>query len=186
MTVKTEDLLSEITEALYQKKAVLLTGSTGVGKTYLAKRISEQLSKSEYSCFPSSEDQRVNVEIISCHNSVTYEDVVGGISADTESGKMTFEYKDKILLETVIKAAEDYKKGKGSKYVLIMDDLQRNDVSTLVGDAINAIGSEGKETKLYLNSGSVIMVPPNFYVIGTYNSTEAGAIALSSDLMRKF
>ena len=49
MTVKTEDLLSEITEALYQKKAVLLTGSTGVGKTYLAKRISEQLSKSEYS-----------------------------------------------------------------------------------------------------------------------------------------
>lgn len=60
MTVKTEDLLSEITEALYQKKAVLLTGSTGVGKTYLAKRISEQLSKSEYSCFPSSEDQRVN------------------------------------------------------------------------------------------------------------------------------
>ncbi len=186
MTVKTEDLLSEITEALYQKKAVLLTGSTGVGKTYLAKRISEQLSKSEYSCFPSSEDQRVNVEIISCHNSVTYEDVVGGISADTESGKMTFEYKDKILLETVIKAAEDYKKGKGSKYVLIMDDLQRNDVSTLVGDAINAIGSEGKETKLYLNSGSVIMVPPNFYVIGTYNSTEVGAIALSSDLMRKF
>lgn len=64
MTVKTEDLLSEITEALYQKKAVLLTGSTGVGKTYLAKRISEQLSKSEYSCFPSSEDQRVNVEIM--------------------------------------------------------------------------------------------------------------------------
>ena len=67
-----------------------------------------------------------------------------------------------------------------------MDDLQRNDVSTLVGDAINAIGSEGKETKLYLNSGSAIMVPPNFYVIGTYNATEAGAIALSSDLMRKF
>lgn len=111
MTVKTEDLLSEITEALYQKKAVLLTGSTGVGKTYLAKRISEQLSKSEYSCFPSSEDQRVNVEIISCHNSVTYEDVVGGISADTESGKMTFEYKDKILLETVIKAAKQEEAG---------------------------------------------------------------------------
>lgn len=45
MTVKTEDLLSEITEALYQKKAVLLTGSTGVGKTYLAKRISNSYLK---------------------------------------------------------------------------------------------------------------------------------------------
>lgn len=59
MTVKTEDLLSEITEALYQKKAVLLTGSTGVGKTYLAKRISEQLSKSEYSCFPCLRQQKL-------------------------------------------------------------------------------------------------------------------------------
>lgn len=98
MTVKTKKLLSEMTEALYQKKAVLLTGNTGVGKTFLAKKISEQLSKSEYSCFPSSADQDVNVEIISCHNSVTYEDVVGGINAGTESGKMVFEYKDKILI----------------------------------------------------------------------------------------
>ena len=95
MTVKTKELLSEMAEALYQKKAVLLTGNTGVGKTYLAKKISEQLSKNEYSCFPASKDQTVNVEIISCHNSVTYEDVVGGITAGTESDKIVFEYKDK-------------------------------------------------------------------------------------------
>ena len=105
MTVKTKELLSEMKEALYQKKAVLLTGNTGVGKTYLAKKISEQLVKSEYSCFPASKDQDVKVEIISCHNSVTYEDIVSGITAGTESGKMAFEYKDKILLETIIKAA---------------------------------------------------------------------------------
>ena len=186
MTVKTKKLLSEMTEALYQKKAVLLTGNTGVGKTFLAKKISEQLSKSEYSCFPLSAYQDVNVEIISCHNSVTYEDVVGGINADTESGKMVFEYKDKILIETIFKAAADYKTKKGTKYVLIMDDLQRNDVSTLLGDAINAIGSEGNEAKLNLNSGTVIEIPPNFYVIGTYNATETGAIAISGNLMSKF
>lgn len=39
MTVKTKELVSEMTEALYQKKAVLLTGGTGVGKTYLAKKL---------------------------------------------------------------------------------------------------------------------------------------------------
>lgn len=186
MTVKTKKLLSEMTEALYQKKAVLLTGNTGVGKTFLAKKISEQLSKSEYSCFPLSAYQDVSVEIISCHNSVTYEDVVGGIIADTESGKMVFEYKDKILIETIFKAAADYKTKKGTKYVLIMDDLQRNDVSTLLGDAINAIGSEGNEAKLNLNSGTVIEIPPNFYLIGTYNATETGAIAISGNLMNKF
>lgn len=67
-----------------------------------------------------------------------------------------------------------------------MDDLQRNDVSTLLGDAINAIGSEGNEAKLNLNSGTVIEIPPNFYVIGTYNATETGAIAISGNLMSKF
>lgn len=186
MTVKTEKLLSEMTEALYEKKAILLTGNTGVGKTYLAKKISEQLYKSEYSCFPLSKEQSVNVEIISCHNSVTYEDVVGGITAGTESGKMVFEYKDKILIETILKASKDYNDGKGMKHVLIMDDLQRNDVSTLMGDAVNAIGTENTDAKLYLNSGTEVDIPPNFYIIGTYNPTETGAVPLSSDLMGRF
>lgn len=186
MTIKTKKLLDEMTDALFEKKAVLLTGNTGVGKTYLAKKISEKLVERKYSCFPSSKDQTVNVEIISCHNSVTYEEIVGGITADTDSGKMFFEYKDKIFLETIIRAAVDYNEGKGTKYVLIMDDLQRNDVSTLIGDAVNAIGLEGEEEKLCLNSGMIVEIPPNFYIIGTYNAAETGAILLPSDLISKF
>ena len=186
MTIKTKKLLDEMTDALFEKKAVLLTGNTGVGKTYLAKKISEKLVERKYSCFPSSKDQTVSVEIISCHNSVTYEEIVGGITADTDSGKMFFEYKDKIFLETIIRAAVDYNEGKGTKYVLIMDDLQRNDVSTLIGDAVNAIGLEGEEEKLCLNSGMIVEIPPNFYIIGTYNAAETGAILLPSDLISKF
>ena len=186
MTEKTEQLLSELTEALYDKKALLLTGTTGVGKTFLAKKIAENLKKKEYSLKGSCSNENVNVEIISCHNSVTYEDVVGGITAATESGKMVFEYKDKILIETALKASMDYKNGKGNKYVLILDDLQRNDVSSLFGDAINAIGSGNSDMKLHLNSGTVVDITPNFYIIGTYNATETGAISLSSELMGKF
>lgn len=186
MTVKTKELLSEMTEALFRKKAILLIGNTGVGKTYLAKKISEQLETTKYSCFPSSTEQTVNVELISCHNSVAYEDVVGGISASTELGNMVFEYKNKVLIETILRAAADYQAKKGTKYVLIMDDLQRNDVSTLLGDAINAIGAEGNEAKLFLNTGISLEIPANFYIIGTYNLAETGAIALSSDILSKF
>ena len=179
MTVKTKELVSEMTEALYQKKAVLLTGGTGVGKTYLAKKIAEQLGKKEYSCFPSSENQSVNIKIISCHSSVTYEDIVGGITAEIDSGQMIFEYKDKILIETIEKALEDYRIHKGTKYVLIMDDLQRNDVSILLGEAVGAIGAEGTKTRLYLNSRVGIEIPPNFYIIGTYNAAEIGGVSQS-------
>ena len=186
MTVKTEQLLSELTGALFERKAILLTGNTGVGKTYLAKQIIEQLKKKEYSCFPASTEQSVIVEIISCHNSVTYEDVVGGISTNTDSGKMSFEYKDKILVETLLAASKEYILGHGTKYVLIFDDMQRNDISSLLGDAVEVIGAENEKRKLYLNSGTSVDITPNFYIIGTYNETETGALSISNELYSKF
>lgn len=186
MTVKTEHLLSEITKALYERKAVLLTGNTGVGKTYFAKQIAEQLSKTEYSCFPSSPKQMVKKEIISCHNGITYEDIVSGITANTDSGKMVFEYKDKILIEMLLDASKAYHSGEGTKYVLILDDMQRNDTSLLFGDAISAIGTENEVHQLYLNSGTKVEVTPNFYIIGTYNVAETGAIPVKNELVAKF
>ena len=186
MTIRTEQLLSEITKALYERKAVLLTGSSGVGKTYFAKKIAEQLTKKEYSCFPSSSEQTVKIEIISCHNSVTYEDVVGGITTSTDYGKMIFEYKDKILIEMLVEASKAYYSGKGTKYALILDDMQRNDTSSLFGDAISSIGAETEVRQLYLNSGMKVDITPNFYIIGTYNSTEIGAISMTNELMGRF
>lgn len=169
-----------------KKKAVLLTGNTGVGKTYFAKKIAEQLAKKEYSCFPANSEQSVKTEIISCHNSVTYEDIVGGITTSTDSGRMVFEYKDKILIETLIEASKAYNSGKGTKYVLIFDDLQRNDVSSLLGDAISAIGAETEVRKIYLNFGTEVDITPNFYIIGTYNSTEIGAVPMANEIWGRF
>ncbi len=186
MTAKTEKLLYEITEALFEKKAVLIMGNTGVGKTFLAKKAISELSKKEYSCFPESAEQSVVTEIIPCHNSVTYEDIVGGISAGTESGKMSFKYTDKILVETIIKASEAYHKKRGTKYVLLFDDMQRSDISSLLGDAVGAVGAASEQVKLHLNSGTTVEVTPNFYIVGTYNAAETGAIPISNELYGKF
>ena len=186
MTVKTEQLLLELIKALHEKKAVLLSGNTGVGKTYLAKELAQQMKKKEYSCFPESVEQDVKIEIISCHNSVTYEDVVGGIMAATDSGKMIFEYRDKILVETIKKASRAYHSGNGTKYVLIFDDLQRNDISSLLGDAVGVVGAEGQIIDLVLNYGTQINVTPNFYVIGTFNPTETGAIPIANEIQGRF
>lgn len=186
MTVKTEQLLSEMTEALFDKKAVLLTGNTGVGKTYLARKIVEKMGGREYSCFPSSPEQSVRTEIISCHSGITYEDVVGGIAADTEAGKMVFEYKDKILVKTLADAAKAYHEGSGTKFVLIFDDMQRNDMSSLFGDAVGAIGAGAGTHRLCLNFKTEVEITPNFYIIGTYNAAETGAVPMTGEMFGKF
>ena len=186
MTVKTEQLLSEITEALFAKKAVLLSGTSGVGKTYLAKQAIEQLKKIEYSCFPESEEQNVYVEIIPCHSSISYEDIVGGISVKSEDGSLAFRYEDKILVDTIVKAANDFRANKGTKYVVLLDDIQRTDLSVILGEVLNVLGSEGIINKLHLNAGTTVEVTPNFYVIATYNSIEGNLTSFPKELYRNF
>ncbi len=186
MTRKTEKLLMELSDALFERKEVLLTGNSGVGKTYLAKETAKRLVDKKYSFFPESGAESIKMEIVSCHNSVTYEDVIGGISASTDEGKMTFEYKDKILIEMLLKAAADYNAHKDTKYVLILDDIQRNDISSLLGDAVGVLGAENDKKKLNLNSGTRLEVTPNFYIIATYNATETGAITIASELLGRF
>ena len=186
MTAKSKKLLLEITEALFDKKAVLVTGNTGVGKTFLAKKAITELTKKEYSCFPDSPEQSVVMEIIPCHNSVTYEDIVGGISAETLSGKMQFRYTDKILVEMLMKASNAYHGKKGTRFVLLLDDMQRSDISSLLGDALGIIGTASEKRTIHLNSGTEVEITPNFYIIGTYNPTETGAVPLPVEFLGKF
>ncbi|MCF0133905.1 MAG: AAA family ATPase [Blautia sp.] len=186
MTKKSEDLLQELTEALFTRKALLLSGNTGVGKTFLSKKTANNLIEKKYNLFNPSDSGEVIVELVSCHNSVTYEDLVGGISVSTDGGKISFNYKERVLLDMLTRAESDYQKHKDNRYVLILDDIQRNELSSLLGDAIDAIGAESENKSISLNNGKKMNVPPNFYVIATCNPTENGAVQLSTGVLSKF
>ncbi|GKU24330.1 hypothetical protein CFOLD11_11560 [Clostridium folliculivorans] len=186
MNSKSNALVNELTDALFERKSILLSGSSGVGKTYIAKQITNLLQNSKYNLFDPSIESEVESCVISCHNSVTYEDVVGGIEVSTDNGKLAFEYKDKILLETIRAASEDYRNKREIRHIVIFDDVQRNDMSNLLGETINAIGAESNVKKLILNYNSNIEVTPNLYIICTYNGTEVGAITINKGLLAKF
>jgi len=186
MTTKSEALLDELADMLYEKKAVLLKGNSGTGKTYMARKLAERLGAAEYNLFGGSAPGDVKTEIIACHGSMTYEDIVSGITVSAAQGHMTFEYKDRLLLETLKAAAEDYEKRQEVRHVLIFDDIQRSGFSSLLGDAIGAVGAEGRPARLLLNDGTAVSIAPDFYVIATYNPSETGAASSDSTLLAKF
>ena len=141
-TDMTKALIDELTNVMKQGRYLLLTGGTGVGKTYIAKKIAQELIGEGW------EDRTTVVPI---HRTYGYSDFVTGISFNAE--KRGFEHLDKIFLTELEKARKS-----NEKHVLILDDIGRGMITGILGDVLSLIEPHGN---------SDISIPPNFYIIAT-------------------
>lgn len=169
----TDKEYDKLKNLILDKKNIILQGSAGVGKSYAAKRLA-------YSIIGEKDNERV--KMIQFHQSYSYEDFIMGYRP-TESG---FELKEGVFY----KFCEDARNDEGNDYFLIIDEINRGNISKIFGELFMLIENDkrGEEYALELvyKDDEKFFVPENLYIIGLMNTADRSLAMLDYALRRRF
>lgn len=156
-------------------KAIILYGPPGTGKTYTANEIVKSMI---------GEDEKIiseQMKIVQFHPNYTYQDFIGGIFPKTENGTISYEVKSGAFKTFCDTAAKEPDK----KFIFIIDEINRADLSAVFGELMYCLEYRGKEIDIP-NFEEKFAIPENVYIIGTMNNTDKSLIGFDLALRRRF
>ena len=186
---------------------LILYGPPGTGKTYetaweavslcLGEETARELKGPENRGALKEEYQELEkvdrVRFITFHQSMSYEEFVEGLRPETQedasnSGGFRLEPKDGVFKEFSERAKTD----SFHNYVLIIDEINRANISRVFGELITLLEPDkriGRPNEIWLTlpySKEEFGVPSNLHIIGTMNTADRSIALLDTALRRRF
>ena len=192
LEINAEDI-KMIVNILKNKKQIILQGAPGTGKTYssseIAVRLIDENAPSDRAKLMERYKELVNEKQIfftTFHQSMDYEEFVEGIKPKTVNGNITYELEDGIFKKACEMA------NKQNKVVLIIDEINRGNISKIFGELITLLepdkrkGKENEIEAILPYSKEKFSVPDNLYIIGTMNTADRSIGYVDYALRRRF
>lgn len=161
-------------QSLQRKKQIIFYGPPGTGKTFTAKELAKQITGGTDGFW----------DTVQFHQSYEYEDFIQGLRPKNDSnGNLTYELQAGTFLEFCEKARD-----KDSPCVLILDEINRTDLSSVFGELMYLL--EYREDSMQLaqhtEEDEGFSIPDNVYLLGTMNTADRSIALVDFALRRRF
>jgi 5-methylcytosine-specific restriction protein B len=187
-------------DALRHKRQVVLYGPPGTGKTFEAKALADRLIRNEAirrwgpveylrNRERVSELVRRQVRRRQLHQAYSYEDFVVGLRV-AENGE-TEPYRGDLLqlIDEIRQTRVTSMDPEPLPWVLILDEINRTDLSRLLGEAFSALDDRDAQIDLPAVGGHPVdpfKLPEDLYLIGTMNTIDQSVEQLDFAMRRRF
>jgi 5-methylcytosine-specific restriction protein B len=167
----TPEELNRYEKTIKRKKQIILAGSPGTGKTFIAQKFAKYLTSSQDGYF----------DFVQFHPSYTYEDFMRGLKPEIKDGSLTYNYAEGRFIQFCEKAQTEYQ---DLPCVFIIDEINRANISQVFGELMYLL--EYRNAEITLSSGKTFTIPDNVLIIGTMNTADRSIALIDHALRRRF